>query len=108
MICRDLIRVQLDETVDASLTDATYTDAEVETDLVEATFTDASDNSLKRSSEISKSYMMLILDDKVDVKFEDGKVLYYNSYVEKGKSDNTVKSKGDGKAVIVFEFNYAY
>lgn len=102
------IRVPLDETVDASAGDATYTDAEVETELVEATFTDASDNSTKRSSEISKSYMMLMLDDKVDVKFDDGKVLYYNSYVEKGKSDNTVKSNGEGQAVIVFEFNYAY
>lgn len=100
------IAVPIDGIFDASVTDATSGDAE--TEIVEATFTDASDKSVKRSSEISRSYMMLILDDKVDVTFEDGKVLYYNSKVSKGKGDNNVKCSGEGKAVIVFEFNYAY
>ena len=107
------IRVPSIDAPPASLTDAegaSVSDALIDeyTDVYEATFTDAKDGSVKRSSEISKSYMMLTVDDKVDVSFEDGKVLYYNSYATKGKKDNTVKCSGEGKAIIVFEFNYAY
>lgn len=101
----DLV-VPIEEIIDASVTDSTF--GEPETEVVEATFTDASDKSVKTSSEISKSYMMLILDDKVDVKFDDGKVLYYNSGVQNISGENTVKCSGERKAVIVFEFNYAY
>ena len=98
------ISVPLSEMTDASLTDASLSDADFET--IEATFTDASDNSVVRSSDISKSYMMLTIDNRIDVRFEDGNILYYNKYAR--RNTRTIECSGDGMAVIVFEFNYAY
>lgn len=75
---------------------------------VVATFTDAASGEEKESSDIDPKYMMFITEQDTTVKFEDGNVLYYNGFASSGRKDDEVICSGEGKAVIVFEFNYAY
>ena len=83
---------------------ASGTDAEP----VVATFTDASSGAEIVSSDIDSKYMMFITDQKTAVKFDDGNVLYYTGNGSRGRTDKEVICNGEGKTVIVFEFNYAY
>ena len=83
---------------------ASGTDAEP----VVATFTDASSGAEIVSSDIDSKYMMFITDQKTAVKFDDGNVLYYTGNASRGRTDKEVICNGEGKTVIVFEFNYAY
>ena len=75
---------------------------------VVATFTDASSGAEIVSSDIDSKYMMFITDQKTAVKFDDGNVLYYTGNASRGRTDKEVICNGEGKTVIVFEFNYAY
>ncbi len=84
-----------------SSTDATAS----ETDAV-ATFTDAASASTVLFDEIEgDSYMMLTTGLDVDVIINGGNVLYINKYGEV-ISDNTADLSGEGKAIVVYSYNY--
>ena len=109
---------------DEELADAGYTREDVENGLlaqnleeaasvtdaasIVATFTDATSGAETNSEDIDPMYMMFITDQNTVVKFEDGDVLYFNSFAEKTSKENEILCSGEGKAVIVFQFNYAY
>lgn len=70
-----------------------------------ATFTDVDTQKVVKSSEISTDgNMMLIVDEKMDIRLESGKILYTNEHasVEGG----VATTDGSGTAIIVFYVTY--
>ena len=79
------------------VSDASATDAV-------ATFTDASSQNVVESGDIKGDTMMMLIAD-MDVKFIfNGGTVYYTNKHSEYVSDNSARSLGDGKAVIVFDF----
>ncbi len=71
-----------------------------------ATFTDAVTMATLTSADIEDGqYMMLVVEDPINITFNNGKLLYVNKYAEV-VNENTAKVNGKGKAVLLFQFNY--
>ena len=71
-----------------------------------ATFTDASTGGVIKSDEITdSSYMMVITDEPMNYYINGGKIVYYNKNCEL-VNETTVKVSGEGKAIIVYTFNF--
>ena len=92
------------EDIESGLLDETASEGDAE-ELV-ATFTDASTGSVVKSDEITdSSYMMIITDEPMNYYINGGKIVYYNKNCEL-VNETTVKVSGEGKAVIVYTFNF--
>ena len=92
------------EDIESGLLDETASEGDAE-ELV-ATFTDASTGSVVKSDEITNSsYMMIITDEPMNYYINGGKIVYYNKNCEL-VNETTVKVSGEGKAVIVYTFNF--
>ena len=92
------------EDIESGLLDETASEGDAE-ELV-ATFTDASTGSVVKSDEITNSsYMMIITDEPMNYYINGGKIVYYNKNAEL-VNETTVKVSGEGKAVIVYTFNF--
>ena len=92
------------EDIESGLLDETASEGDAE-ELV-ATFTDATTGSVVKSDEITdSSYMMIITDEPMNYYINGGKIVYYNKNCEL-VNETTVKVSGEGKAVIVYTFNF--
>ena len=92
------------EDIESGLLDETASEGDA--DELVATFTDASTGSVVKSDEITdSSYMMIITDEPMNYYINGGKIVYYNKNCEL-VNETTVKVSGEGKAVIVYTFNF--